>query len=49
LIPPGEHGTVPYRLPPLPLPMAMAGQQCGEYQPKEAGSRHQPAVSTHAS
>jgi ABC-type oligopeptide transport system substrate-binding subunit len=33
LIPPGEHGTVPYRLPPVPWPTAMAAQQCGEYQP----------------
>jgi hypothetical protein len=34
LIPPGDHGAVPQRLPPLTLlPTAMAAQQCGEYQP----------------
>jgi len=43
LIPPSEHGTVPHRLPSLTLPMAMAAQQCGEYQP--AVSRQQSVVS----
>jgi hypothetical protein len=43
LIPPGEHGTVTQRLPPVTVPTAMVPQQCGEYQP--ASSRRRSAVS----
>jgi len=44
LIPPGEHGAVPHHSPLSTLPLAMAAQQCGEYQP--AVSRQQSVVSS---